>query len=87
MAKSVKKLKFEDAMDQLDAIVEAMESGEVGIEESIAKYEEAMNLAAHCRSILDTAEQRIQKIQIEAGDQVRTVPLDVPPAEDDGDEA
>ena len=52
-----KTLKFEAAMQRLDAIVAAMESGEIGIEESIARYEEAMALAAHCRQILDSAEQ------------------------------
>ena len=37
MSKPAKRLKFEDAMQRLDAIVEALESGEVGIEESIAR--------------------------------------------------
>ena len=53
MGKSTKNLRFEDAMKRLDAIVAAMESGEIGIEESLAKYEEAMQLAARCRQILD----------------------------------
>lgn len=61
------KLTFEEAMQRLDAIVEAMEAGEIGIEESIARYEEAMKLAAHCRKVLEEAELRIQKIQIESG--------------------
>jgi exodeoxyribonuclease VII small subunit len=78
MAKPPKKLKFEAAMDRLDAIVEAMESGEIGIEESIAKYEEAMQLAAHCRAILDEAEQRIQKIQIDAGGKPEVTRFEAP---------
>jgi exodeoxyribonuclease VII small subunit len=82
MAKPVKNLTFEEAMQRLEAIVAAMESGQVGIEESLAKYEEAMELAARCREILDRAEQRIQKIQLEAGGQPRAVPFEpeVPPA-------
>lgn len=74
MAKSTKPT-FEDAMQRLDAIVEAMETGEIGIEESITKYEEAMKLAAHCRKVLEDAELRIQKIQIESGG-VKSAPLD-----------
>jgi exodeoxyribonuclease VII small subunit len=66
MHKPPRKLKFEQAMERLDAIVEAMESGQIGIEESIAKFEEAMALAAHCRQVLDQAEQRIRQIQIDA---------------------
>ena len=76
MSKPGKKLKFEQAMERLDAIVEAMESGEIGIEESIAKYEEAMGLAAHCREILDQAEQRIRKIQQDAAGRLRTEPFE-----------
>jgi exodeoxyribonuclease VII small subunit len=76
MAKSGKRLKFEEAMERLDAIVEAMEAGEIGVEESIAKYEEAMKLAAHCRKILDEAEQRIQKIQLDAAGKIEATPFE-----------
>lgn len=86
MSKLPKKLKFEQAMQRLEEIVDAMESGEIGIEESIGKYEEAMKLAAHCRDVLDQAEQRIQQIQVDAGGRVQAKPFDAPaPAsEDDG---
>ena len=90
MSKPAKRLKFEEAMQRLDAIVEAMESGEIGVEESIAKYEEAMGLAAHCRQILDQAEQRIQKIQLDAAGQPQVTPFEPPPEaagnEDEGAE-
>ena len=77
MAKDIEKnLKFEDAMRRLDAIVQAMEAGEIGIEESIARYEEAMKLAALCRRILDEAEQRIQKIQLDATGRPQAVPFE-----------
>jgi exodeoxyribonuclease VII small subunit len=76
MGKSTRKLKFEDAMGRLDAIVEAMESGEIGIEDSIAKYEEAMKLASHCRQVLDAAELRIKKIQTDAAGRLQTEPFE-----------
>ncbi len=86
MAKSGKRLTFEEAMTRLDAIVEAMEAGEIGVEESIAKYEEAMALAAHCRRILDEAEQRIQKIQLDAAGKPQLAPFETP-AESGGADA
>ncbi len=86
MSKTPKNLKFEQAMHRLDAIVEAMEAGEIGIEESISKYEEAMELAAHCRRILDESEQRIKKIQIDAAGQLQAEPFE-PPAAEAGEEA
>jgi exodeoxyribonuclease VII small subunit len=85
MNKPGKRLKFEEAMQRLDAIVAAMESGEIGIEESIARYEEAMALAAHCRQILDQAEQRIQKIQLDAAGKPQAVPFEPPLGEPAGE--
>ncbi len=76
MSKARKRPNFEEAMKRLDAIVNAMESGEIGIEDSIARYEEAMKLAAQCRTILQEAEQRIQKIQLDADAAPRAVPFD-----------
>ncbi|TWT43961.1 Exodeoxyribonuclease 7 small subunit [Phycisphaerae bacterium RAS1] len=82
MSKATEKLKFEEAMQRLDQIVEAMESGRVGIEESIARYEEAMQLAAHCRKILDQAELRIQQIQMDAAGKPQAAPFQpAPPAD------
>jgi exodeoxyribonuclease VII small subunit len=87
MSKPGRKLKFEEAMAQLDGIVEAMEAGEIGVEESIAKYEEAMGLAAHCRKILEDAELRIQKIQLDAAGRPQVTPFDAPPASEPADAA
>lgn len=78
MAKLPKSLKFEDAMKRLDVIVEAMESGEIGIEESIERYEEAMQLTAHCRAVLERAEQRVRKIQLNARGEPTAEPFDAP---------
>jgi exodeoxyribonuclease VII small subunit len=79
MAKLPKSLKFEDAMKRLDAIVEAMESGEIGIEESIERYAEAMQLAAHCREVLERAEQRVRTIQLNARGEATAVPFEPQP--------
>jgi len=78
VSKLNKKLKFEDAMQRLDAIVEAMESGEIGIEEVLERYEEAMTLKAHCQAILDEAELRIKRIQADAAGGITAQPMDLP---------
>ncbi|MBK8915451.1 MAG: exodeoxyribonuclease VII small subunit [Phycisphaerales bacterium] len=78
MARSAR-LSFEEAMKRLETIVEQMEAGEIGLEESVTRYEEAMKLAGHCRQVLDDAELRLQQIQADAGG-VRTAPFD-PPAD------
>ena len=54
---------FEEALAKLEAIVEEIEQGKVGLEESIKKYEEGMALINKCRKILEQAELKIQKLQ------------------------
>ena len=60
MAKNEKNVTFENAVGQLEAIVAAIESGQIGLEESLAKYEQGMELVKYCRGILDRAEKRIE---------------------------
>jgi exodeoxyribonuclease VII small subunit len=54
------KLTFEQALEKLEKIVEQIESGKIGLEESIARYEEGTKLVKQCREILDAAEKKIQ---------------------------
>ena len=67
MAKQTeKKQTFEEALTELEKIVEKVEQGEIGLEESIEKYAQGMQLIKHCRDILDQAEKRIETINNEA---------------------
>ena len=67
MAKqSEKKQTFEQALSELEKIVEKVEQGEIGLEESIEKYAQGMKLITHCREILDQAEKRIETINKES---------------------
>lgn len=86
-ARSTRRLKFEEAMQRLEQIVDAVEKGEIGIEESIDKYEEAMSLVNQCRAILQEAEQRIQKIQLDAQGELKVTPFEPDPGDAGGDEA
>lgn len=56
------KLKFEDAIGQLEQIVSKIETGDVSLEMSLEQYEKGMALIKHCRGILQKAEKRIEKI-------------------------
>ena len=51
---------FEESVAQLEQIVAAIESGQIGLEDSLAKYEQGMALVKRCRGILDSAEKRIE---------------------------
>ncbi|MCY2927293.1 MAG: exodeoxyribonuclease VII small subunit [Planctomycetota bacterium] len=55
-----KKVSFEQALERLEQIVSQIESGKVPLEESIEKYAEGMALLKTCRTILESAEKKIQ---------------------------
>jgi len=59
-------LSFEDAIKELELIVESLENGSIGLEESITKYERGEALKVHCNNLLNKAEARIEKINLNA---------------------
>ena len=61
----IKDLDFEEAMDQLNEIIQGLESGEVKLSESVDKFELGSELAKHCKKLLDDAETRINAIKID----------------------
>jgi len=49
-------------MERLEAIVDKVEQGEVGLEQSLAEYERGVGLVKRCREILAKAEQRVTEL-------------------------
>ncbi len=71
-------LPFEQALAQLEAIVEKLEKGSVALEESIAIYARGEALKKHCEALLQSAEQRIEKITLGPdGKPTGSEPLDI----------
>ena len=60
-------VKFEAAVEQLESIIDRIESGEVGLEDCLAQYERGMALIKQCRAILAKAEQKIAELSPGAG--------------------
>lgn len=54
---------FEAALAQLEALVERMEGGDLGLDESIAAYERGAALARVCQQRLDAAEHQVSVLQ------------------------
>jgi len=63
---SKKQPSFEESLKRLETIAEQIERGEIGLEESIQRYEEGMGLVRYCRDVLTKAELRIQELQHQA---------------------
>jgi exodeoxyribonuclease VII small subunit len=57
-------LSFEQAFEQLEAAVEALQDGQMPLERALNYYEEGMKLAQHCNELLEKAEIRVQQLRI-----------------------
>lgn len=64
---SDKNMSFEQAMERLDATVRALESGNLGLDDAMKAYEEAIGLLRYCNSALEDAERRVS-ILLDKGD-------------------
>jgi exodeoxyribonuclease VII small subunit len=51
---------FEAAMRELETLVERLETGDLGLEESLTVFERGIGLARACQQALDRAEQKVQ---------------------------
>lgn len=61
MVKKIKKeLDFEQAMQELESLVEKMEEGDIKLEESLATFERGVELTRICQQTLKSAEQKVQ---------------------------
>jgi len=55
----VKKLSFEEALNEMTALVEKLESGQMSLEDSVGAFEQGVALSRRCEQLLDKAEQRL----------------------------
>ena len=57
-----KQATFEAQMEELESLIERIESGEIGLEDSIKAYERGVDLIKYCRGVLGQAEQRVEEL-------------------------
>ena len=57
-----KEKKFEEAMSELEQIVQQLERGDVPLVEAIAKFQEGMALSQYCNETLTKAEETVSKM-------------------------
>ncbi len=58
-------MSFEHAVEELESIIERIEQGQIGLEESLAQRRRGDALIKRCRSVLDAAEQELAQITAE----------------------
>ena len=67
---------FEESLARLESIVAAMESGELGLDDMIGKFEEGQKLIARCQKRLTDVERRVEALVKNADGSVSAVPFD-----------
>lgn len=63
-----KELSFEEAMEQLEHIVDLLEEGDVPLEEAINIYKKGMDLSKICHGKLKVAQEQLVNIVDENGE-------------------
>ena len=73
---STKSVTFEQRIARLEAIVAALEKGDVQLADSLALFEEGTKLIAGCSKQLDKAEQQVSKLLSGPDGTVTKVPME-----------
>ena len=53
-------MKFEDALEELEKIVNTLEGGEQSLDVSLKQFERGVSLSRHCHESLSAAEQKVK---------------------------
>ncbi len=59
---------FEEALAELEQLVEVMESGDLSLEESLKSFERGIALTRHCQESLQAAEQKVTMLTTPSAD-------------------
>ncbi|MDX1580498.1 MAG: exodeoxyribonuclease VII small subunit [Alphaproteobacteria bacterium] len=67
LPEDIAKMSFEQALAELEQLVQQLESGQVDLEKSIDMYTRGTQLKQHCEAKLADAQARIEKVVVKGG--------------------
>jgi len=70
-------LSYEQAYEKLEQTVVALQEGHLSLEDALTRYEEGMQLAHYCHTLLQQAELRVQQLRVTDEGEVEVEPLDL----------
>lgn len=53
---------FEDSIEEVERIIDRIERGEVGLEDSLREYERGVEIIRRCRGVLKQAEVKVEEL-------------------------
>lgn len=66
---------FENALKELESLVEQLESGELNLDQSLERFKRGVELTRHCQDVLDKAQQTVEQL-LNPDDESSAAPLD-----------
>ncbi len=67
---------FDDGLDRLEALVQRLEAGNLGLEEALQQFEEGVGLSRTLQQQLAAAQRRVEVLKQGLGGEYRAEPLE-----------
>ena len=67
---------FDDGLDQLEGLVQQLESGQLSLEEALQRFEDGVKLSHVLQQQLAEAQRRVEVLRQSLGGEYRAEPLD-----------
>ncbi len=71
--KDIQKLKYEEAMQDLEQVLADLENGSMELEVMLGRFELGKELLAHCQELLEKAELQIREVDQDSGNSIENV--------------
>ena len=68
--------KFEDALAEVEYLVEELESGKLSLEDALDRYERGVRRLAQCRKLLEGAERRVEILRKTMSGELKAEPFE-----------
>ena len=75
---------FESALEELEQVVDRLESGELSLEESLEAFEKGVGLVKYCNQKLNDVERKVEILVKDKEGKLQLQPFEEPVEEDDG---
>jgi len=77
--------KFEAALEELEQVVEQLESGDLSLEDSLAAFEKGVGLVKHCNQKLTEVEKKVELLVKDKEGKLQLKPFESAAEEDEED--
>jgi exodeoxyribonuclease VII small subunit len=78
--------KFETALEELEQVVEQLDSGELSLEDALAAFEKGVGLVKYCNEKLNDVEKKVELLVKDKEGKLQLKAFETLPRDDDGED-